>query len=147
MFSINAIIFSNYMFCEVYRSHPWRHGYPADNQRISGGYPSSGFRVPEVGFSPERYLLKDNAVYHYMKLELKINYHGENIIGRIFFLFPGGVLEKRKGSNKGGTFYYPFKFRSLQEGFIIQYPCEILIWPILLHFFLQRTFCGISLIR
>ena len=28
MISINVIIFSNYMFCEVYKSHPWRHGYP-----------------------------------------------------------------------------------------------------------------------
>ena len=28
MNSIKAIIFSNYMICEVYQSHPWRHEYP-----------------------------------------------------------------------------------------------------------------------
>ena len=37
MISINAIIFSNYMICEVYRSHSWRHGYPP-----------SGLRDPEA---------------------------------------------------------------------------------------------------
>ena len=36
MISINVIIFSNYMFCEVYKSHPWRHGYPPDIRQISG---------------------------------------------------------------------------------------------------------------
>ena len=30
MISINVIIFSIYMFCEVYRSHPEETGYPAD---------------------------------------------------------------------------------------------------------------------
>ena len=50
MISINVIIFSNYMFCEVYRSHPEGSGgnrfHPADIRRISGGYPPSGLRVP-----------------------------------------------------------------------------------------------------
>ena len=36
MISINAIIFSNYMICEVYQSHPWRHGYPPSGLRIPG---------------------------------------------------------------------------------------------------------------
>ena len=36
MISINVIIFCNYMFCEVYKSHPWRHGYPPDIRQISG---------------------------------------------------------------------------------------------------------------
>ena len=35
MISINVIIFCNYMFCEVYKSHPWRHGYPPYIRRIS----------------------------------------------------------------------------------------------------------------
>ena len=35
MISINVIIFCNYMFCEVYKSHPWRHGYSPDVRRIS----------------------------------------------------------------------------------------------------------------
>ena len=39
MISINAIIFSNYKLCEVYRSHPCRHGYPSD------------IRPPDRGFS------------------------------------------------------------------------------------------------
>ena len=36
MISINSIIFSNNI-CQVYRFHPWRHGYPP-----------SGLRVPEA---------------------------------------------------------------------------------------------------
>ena len=36
---INVIIFWNYMFCEVYKSQLWRHGYPADIR-----YPDCGFR-------------------------------------------------------------------------------------------------------
>ena len=35
MILINAIIFSEYMICEVYRSHPWRHWYPPDIRRTS----------------------------------------------------------------------------------------------------------------
>ena len=45
MILINAIIFSNYMFCEVYRSHPEDPG----GDRISAGYPPSGNRVPGPG--------------------------------------------------------------------------------------------------
>ena len=48
MISIKAIIFSNYKIYEVYRSHPWRHGYPLDIRQITGGYPPSGLRVPEA---------------------------------------------------------------------------------------------------
>ena len=43
MISINVIIFCNNMFCEVYKSHPWRHGYPP-----------SGPRVPEAGIKKIR---------------------------------------------------------------------------------------------
>ena len=49
MISINVIIFCNYMFCEVYKSHPWRHGYPPYIRRMTGGYPPSGWRVLEDG--------------------------------------------------------------------------------------------------
>ena len=38
MISINSIVFSNDMIFEVYRSHPWRHGYPPD------------IRPPEIRF-------------------------------------------------------------------------------------------------
>ena len=48
MISINVIIFCNYMFCEVYKSHPWRHGYPPYIRRMTGGYPQSGPRVPKA---------------------------------------------------------------------------------------------------
>ena len=56
MISINVIIFSIYMFCEVYRSHPEGSGgnrfHPADIRRISGGYPPSGVRVPAPDIRP-----------------------------------------------------------------------------------------------
>ena len=35
MISKKVIIFCN-MFCEVYKSHPWRHGYPPEIRQISG---------------------------------------------------------------------------------------------------------------
>ena len=37
------------MFCEVYKSHQWRHGYPPDIRRYLPSGPS-GPRVPEAGF-------------------------------------------------------------------------------------------------
>ena len=43
MISINAIIFSNYMICEVYRSQPWRRGYPADIR-----HPDCEFRALDI---------------------------------------------------------------------------------------------------
>ena len=52
MISINAIILPNYMICEVYRFHPWRHGYPADIRHPVGGFRRpvpSGLRVLEAG--------------------------------------------------------------------------------------------------
>ena len=66
MISINVIIFSNYMFCEVYRIHPEDSGggrisagYPADirhpengfRARISGGYPVDIRRISAGGIS------------------------------------------------------------------------------------------------
>ena len=61
MISINGIIFSNYMICEFFRSHPWRHGNPPDIQRISamqvagsGGWCRYLIPNPDVrsGFGP-----------------------------------------------------------------------------------------------
>ena len=43
---------SNDMIFEVYRSHPWRHGYPADIRHPVGGFRRpvpSGLRVLEAG--------------------------------------------------------------------------------------------------
>ena len=54
MISINVIIYSNYMFCEVYRSHPEDSGAG----RISGGYPAD-IRHPEYGFSGQELQSRD----------------------------------------------------------------------------------------
>ena len=68
--SKNVIIFCNYMFCEVYKSHPWRHGYPADDRRISairtagsGGWVSNKKKTARL-IIQSRYLLLFYIPFH-----------------------------------------------------------------------------------
>ena len=71
MISINVIIFSNYMFCEVYRSHPEDSG----GDRISAGYPPSGVRVlgaVDIHIPPEGFMIEFQLAFGiYKQIDMK----------------------------------------------------------------------------
>ena len=100
MISINAIIFSNYMICEVYRSHSWRHGYPPSGLRDPEAETKTGSHFGD-SFFPSSSILCPTATtldFHSLdgrwwrfqwrvsQLELKTNIVHLNSINTFFML-------------------------------------------------------------
>ena len=95
MISINAIIFSYYMICEVYRSHSWRHGYPPSGLRDPEAVTKTGSHFGD-SFFPSSSILCPTATtldgrwwrfqWRVSQLELKTNIVHLNSINTFFML-------------------------------------------------------------
>ena len=121
MLSINAIIFSDYMFCEVYRSDPWRHGYPPSGPR---------------GFSRLHNSARSEKKF-YVSINLFLNINDAFVVQR--------VHDKKRyvHCTLYTTMYahYLFHKKKSKAGIGVVFPSEKRICNLFFVFILRQYFC------